>query len=139
MSDRTDDLREKIKRSLGDPPEIEFPSGWTLSQSWTRAQTEDAVIAPINPIEYRIRLGEGDLHRTDFFIYGGKLRASCNCAARGNWCAHIARLYVRWIRHDLVVTDLDTARSHRSPPVWIRFEDHNVTQPVATDGGSDDV
>lgn len=137
MSDRTDDLREKIKRSLGDPPEIEFPSGWTLSQSWTRAQTEDAVIAPINPIEYRIRLGEGDFHRTEFFIFEGKLRSSCNCAARGNWCAHIARLYLRWTRHDLVVTDLDTERSHRSPPVWIRFVDHDMTQPVGTDGGSD--
>jgi len=141
MSDRIDEHRRKIKRSLGEPPEIEFPSGWTISESWTRAQTEDAVISPTNPIEYAIKLGSGDFHRTEFFIYGGKLRASCNCPARGrSWCAHIARLYLKWIRHDLVVTDLETSRSHQSPPVWIRFEDRDMTQPqVATDGGSEDV
>ncbi|TKX86949.1 hypothetical protein EXE43_05545 [Halorubrum sp. SS5] len=150
MSDRVDELRERIANRLGEPDRLQFPSGWTTSTSWRRAQTAPAAVGPVNPAEFDVLLGGGDgenaltRHRVLFAVYEGDLVAECDCDGhrfRG-WCAHVALLWRRWTLDDLGVTDLDTGRTHLSPPWWLSVDDAEcdraeagVEQPVAADGG----
>lgn len=106
---------------LGGPTKLRFPSKWTLSTSWRRAQEDDAAVNPVTPAEYMIQLGGGDLHRTTFVVESGELLADCDCHGwqYNQWCAHVARLWWQWSRGRLVVTDLDSDRSLTMPPAWL--------------------
>ncbi len=141
--------REQIANRLGEPDRLQFPSGWTLSSSWRRAQAAPSKVGPANPAEFDVLLGYEDKkglakHRVLFAIYDGDVVAECECDGhrfRG-WCAHVALLWWRWSRDDLAVTDLETGRTHLSPPWWLSIDDaeHDrvKTEPeqaVAADGG----
>ena len=145
-----DELRKRITNRLGEPDRLQFPSGWTMSTSWRRAQAVPSTVAPANPAEFDVLLGrENDemaatRHRVLFVVYEGDLIAECDCEAYRfrDWCAHVALLWWRWSRDDLGVTDLDTGRRHLSPPWWLSVDDAecdraeaDVNQPVAADGG----
>jgi len=125
MSTRVDETREKIARSLGDPDRLRFPAGWTTSRSWRRAVAEPGSVAPRNPAEWIVRLGDGDRHTVMLAIYEGDIVTQCDCRGYRSraFCAHVARLWRRWTLGDLGVSDLDTGRTHLLPPAWIRVED----------------
>ncbi|WP_058365392.1 hypothetical protein [Haloparvum sedimenti] len=147
-----DQQREQIANRLGEPETLRFPSGWTTSTSWHRAQAAPSEISPSNPAEFDVLLGYCDdrdditHHRVLFALYGGDLVAECECdgwSYRG-WCAHVAVLWWRWCRDQLAVTNLDTGRTYLSPPWWFSVDGADaqtelpvsIDQPVATDGGS---
>ena len=147
---RVDELREQISNRLGEPDRLRFPSGWTTSTSWRRAQAAPSTVGPANPAEFDVLLGYTDgrddltHHRVLFALYDGDLVAECECDGwdyRG-WCAHVALLWWRWSRDQLGVTNLDTGRTYLSPPWWFDFSgaEAQVELPtsdhaVATDGG----
>lgn len=127
MSTGVEQAAERIDRKLGDPPRLTFPEDWTLSTSWQRAQAAPAECGPVNAAEFDVLMGYcdsdelGDKHRVLFAIYNGQIRADCDCEAHrwNDWCAHVAYLWWRWVRSDLGVTDLDTGKTHLSPPWWL--------------------
>ena len=155
MSDAIERMADRVDSRLGEPDRLSFPEGWTMSTSWQRAQSEDAVIGSRNPIQWDVLMGCGDRHTVTMCVLRGEPRAECDCDGYhyGDWCAHVARLWWRWSRCDLVVADLDTGARYRSPPAWLRVDDgdHHVEEPTVesdgiysamgrTDGGcSDDV
>jgi len=142
--------REQIANRLGDPDRLQFPSGWTTSTSWRRAQAAPSNVSPANPAEFDVLMGRCDAdaalsrHRVLYALYEGNLVVECDCDGyrfRG-WCAHVALLWWKWSRADLAVTDLDTGRTHLSPPWWLSIDDAErdrvdaePEQPVAADGG----
>jgi len=144
--------REQIATRLGEPDRLQFPSGWTMSSSWQRAQAAPSTVGPVNPAEFDVLLGYVDdrdkitHHRVLFALYEGQLRAECECdgySFRG-WCAHVALLWWKWSRDNLAVTDLDASRVHTSPPWWLSVDDverdrvdAEPDQPVETDGGAE--
>lgn len=116
-----------------------------MSTSWQRAQTADAVAGPVNAAEWDLLLGDGSPHRVLFAVYDGELRAECDCRAFEfrDFCAHVARLWWRWVRSELGVTDLDTGATYLTPPWWLSVDDaeHDRVdaaepQPARADGGS---
>jgi hypothetical protein len=117
-----------IDGRLGEPREFRFPADWTRSTSWRRAQSEPVdLFGPSNPIEWKIKFQNGSLHRVEFFIYEGRLRAGCDCGCRRPFCAHAALLWWKWVRRDLAVVDVDADRTYLSPPPWIRVPDREVS------------
>ena len=146
-----EEQREQIANRLGEPDRIQFPSGWTLSSSWRRAQAAPSTIGAVNPAEFDVLLGYEDSddlarHRVLFALYEGDLVAECDCDGHRfrSWCAHVALLWWRWSREDLAVTDIDTGRTYMSPPWWLSVDDveadrpdAETSQPVAADGGVD--
>ena len=142
--------REQIANRLGEPDRLRFPSDWTMTSSWRRAQTAPAAVGPVNPAEFDVLLGREDdetelsRHRVLFAVYEGDLVAECDCDGHRfrAWCAHVALLWRRWTLDNLGVTDLDTGRTHLSPPWWLSIDDveadradADASQPVAADGG----
>ena len=148
---RVEELREQIANRLGEPDRLQFPSGWTTSSSWKRAQSAPSNVGPVNPAEFDVLLGYVDedglsKHRVLFALYEGELVAECECDGHRfrDWCAHVALLWWKWSRDDLGVTDLDTGRVHVSPPWWLSIDDAERDrvdaehdEPVAADGGVD--
>lgn len=82
---RVDKLREQISNRLGEPDRLRFPSGWTTSTSWRRAQAAESDASPANPAEFDVLLGYTDArdelthHRVLFALYEGDLVAECEC------------------------------------------------------------
>lgn len=122
-----DDAAAQLDQRLGGPDRLIFPEGWTTSTSWHRAQACEAHVGPASPVEFDVLLGRldgdglGDRHRVIFAIYDGEVVADCDCDGhrfRG-WCAHVALLWWRWSRERLGVVDVDTGRTHLSPPWWV--------------------
>ena len=148
---RIEEQREQIANRLGEPDRLRFPSEWTLSSSWHRAQAAPSQVGPVNPAEFDVLLGYVDddgltKHRVLFALYEGNLVAECNCDGHRfrDWCAHVALLWWRWSRDNLAVTDLDTGRTYTSPPWWLSVDDVEADRadtqpehPVAADGGVD--
>jgi hypothetical protein len=148
---RVEDVRERIENRLGEPPAFRFPSGWTTSTSWRRAQAAPSNVGAVNPAEFDVLLGyvnEDGLskHRVLFALYEGELVAECECDGHRfcGWCAHVALLWWKWSRDDVGVTDLDTGRTHFSPPWWLSIDDAERDrmdadhgEPVAADRGVD--
>ncbi|OYR86254.1 hypothetical protein DJ71_06605 [Halorubrum sp. E3] len=146
---RVDELREQIANRLGEPERLSFPSGWTTSTSWQRAQSAPSNVSPATPAEFIVLMGDADgaalsRHRVLFTLYEGDLRAECDCDGHRfrDFCAHVALLWWQWSRDDLGVTDLDTGRTHLSPPWWLSIDDAErdrvdaePEKPVAADGG----
>ena len=146
-----EEQREQIANRLGDPSVFRFPSGWTTSSSWRRAQAAPSTVGPVNPAEFDVLLGYVDedtisKYRVLFALCEGELVAECECDGHRfrDWCAHVALLWWKWSRGDLGVTDLDTGRTHLSPPWWLSIDDAErdraeaeLEQPVAADGGVD--
>jgi hypothetical protein len=145
-----DDLRERIASRLGEPDRLQFPSGWTTSTSWQRAQAAPSAVGPVNPAEFDVLLGGDDgkegvtRHRVLFAVYEGDLVAECDCDGHHfrDWCAHVALLWWKWSREQLGVTDLDTGETYLSPPWWFSVDDveadrteADASHPVAADGG----
>jgi hypothetical protein len=136
MSTGVEQATAKLERQLGEPSRLSFPEDWTLSSSWQRAQAAPAVVGPVNAAEFDVLLGYvdrddwGDRHRVLFAIYDGEIRAECDCEAHRwrDWCAHIAHLWWRWSRDDLGVVDLDTDKTHLSPPWWLTVDDREVSR-----------
>jgi len=142
--------REQIANRLGEPERLRFPSDWTFSTSWRRAQAAESDVSPANPAEFDVLLGYVDdrdkitHHRVLFALYGGDLVAECECdgwSYRG-WCAHVAVLWWNWSRDQLGVKNLDTGRTYLSPPWWFDITDAEAQvelptadQPAVTDGG----
>lgn len=129
MSSAVDEQREQIARSLGDPDRLAFPAGWSTSTSWRRAQEERSTVAPRNPADWIVQIGDGARHTTMLTIVGGDVRAECDCMAhrfQTPFCAHVALLWRRWTLGNLGVTDLDTGRTHLRPPAWIRVDDEEA-------------
>ncbi|OYR60435.1 hypothetical protein DJ80_15415, partial [Halorubrum ezzemoulense] len=94
---RVEELREQIANRLGEPDRFQFPSGWTTSTSWRRAQAAPSQVGSVNPAEFDVLLGREDdendfsKHRVLFAVYEGDLVAECDCDGhhfRG-WCAHV--------------------------------------------------
>jgi len=147
-----DEQRQKISKQLGEPERFEFPERWSMSSSWHRAQAAESVVGPVNPAEFDVLLGrlEDDTdmsrHRVLFALYEGDLRAECDCDGHRyrSWCAHVALLWWRWCNSGLSVTDLDTGRTHLTPPWWLSINDADhdrvdaeTRQPAVADGGAD--
>ena len=147
---RVEELREQIANRLGEPDRLRFPSGWTTSTSWRRAQAAPSEVGAVNPAEFDVLLGREDdesalsKHRVLFAVYEGDLVAECDCDGHRfrDWCAHVALLWWKWSREQLGVTDLDTGETYLSPPWWFSVDDveadradANASQPVAADGG----
>ena len=147
-----EEQREQIANRLGEPDRLQFPSGWTLSSSWRRAQAAPSAVGPVNPAEFDVLLGYVDddglaKHRVLFAIYGGNVVAECGCDGHRfrDWCAHVALLWWQWSRDDLAVTDLDTGRTYTSPPWWLSVDDveHDrvdagTSRPALADGGENE-
>jgi len=114
-----------IGARLTEPDELRFPAGYTTSKPWKRAQSEKAIAGPIDATRWKVQLGDGDLHEVLFTILGGKIRAECSCRGytHHGFCAHVARLWIRWTRCNLCVRDVDTDQTHRHPPAWITVND----------------
>lgn len=125
-----DVVDEPADTTLGGPDPLRFPSGWTLSASWRRAQEEDTAVNPVNDAEYVVQIGDGEIHRTTAYVEEGALRCDCDC--RGwqyrEWCAHVAAIWWRWCRAETFVTDRDTGHTLRRPPAWLSVEDEGVSQ-----------
>ena len=134
MSDAVDRARERLNRRLGSPDRLRFPDGWTMSTSWQRAQSADAMTERVTPAEWDVLLGSGDCHRVLFTLLDGDVRAECDCAGHKHrtWCAHVARLWWRWVRGDLVVVDLDSGSRFQTPPEWVRVDDAEAPDPAPT-------
>ena len=143
--------RGRCASRLGEPEGFAFPAGWSTSSSWHRAQAAESTVGAVNPAEFDVLLGrlEGDAsmsrHRVLFALYEGELRAECDCDGHRyrSWCAHVALLWWRWCNAELAVTDLDTGRTHLSPPWWLSVDDADcdrvdaeTRQPAVADGGS---
>jgi len=118
-----------LERRLGTPAEITFPEGYTTSESWKRAQSEQGFLGPIDAGRWKVKLEQGQLHEVLFTILDGRLRAECSCKGYqyGGFCAHIARLWLKWTRCNLAVHDHDTGRTHLHPPAWIRVDDREIS------------
>jgi hypothetical protein len=122
-----DNARATVENRLGEPPRLTFPDGWEFSKSWYRAQAAPAECGSATETEFDVLMGYTDdrdelaHHRVLFTLLDGSLRAECPCDGyhyRG-WCAHVAYLWWRWVRSDLAVTDLDSGKTHLSPPWWL--------------------
>ena len=146
---RVEEVREQIANRLGEPDQLRFPNGWTISSSWKRAQAAPSNVGPVNSTDFDVLLGYVDedgisKHRVLFALYEGGLVTKCECDGYRfrSWCAHVALLWWKWSRDDLGVTDLDTGRVHVSPPWWFSLDDADRDrvdaeqyEPVAADGG----
>ena len=145
-----EERREQIANRLGEPERLQFPNGWAMSSSWSRAQAAPSAVSPRNPAEFEVLMGREDdetalsRHAVLFALYEGDLVAECDCDGYRfrDWCAHVALLWWKWSREDLAVTDLDAGRTHLSPPWWLSIDeaerdrvDAEPDQPVAADGG----
>ena len=109
---------------LDEPAVFTPPEGWSLTTSWTRAQTEADRGGPLDAA-YRVVLLDGSetQRRVLWAIYQGELRAECSCPAwqyHDHWCAHVASLWWRWSQGRIDVVDLDTGQRHSHPPAWLR-------------------
>ena len=146
---RVAEQREQIANRLGEPERLQFPSEWTLSSSWHRAQAAPSTVRAVNPAEFDVLLGYVDddglaKHRVLFAIYNGDLIAECSCEGYrfNDWCAHVALLWWKWSRSEISVTDLDTGSSYTAPPWWLSIDDADAGGPdvepsraLAADGG----
>lgn len=134
MSDAVARARHRLDTRLGDPDRLHFPADWTLSTSWQRAQSADSMTERVTPATWDVVLGSGDCHRVLFTVYDGAPRAECDCPGHNyhDWCAHVAHLWWRWVRGDLVVTDLDSGSRYLTPPAWVRVDDESTPEPDAT-------
>jgi hypothetical protein len=123
---------EPVDDRLGEPSTLEFPEGWTLSESWERAQTERDEGGPINDAERMVYLEESSKpHRVVFVLDAARLRAECSCKGwqHRQWCAHVASLWWRWCLGEIVVTHRQSGREYQTPPQWLRFgERHDVRE-----------
>lgn len=126
-------VRATVENRVGEPPRLTFPEDWTNSTSWKRAQAAPAECGPANAAEFDVLMGYTDgrddlaHHRVLFVLLDGSLRAECPCngySYRG-FCAHVAYLWWRWVRSDLAVTDLDSGKTHLSPPWWLSVPDRD--------------
>jgi hypothetical protein len=124
MSTGVEHVAAEIDAELGGPTPLRFPEDWTLSSSWQRAQDERAHVGPTGPARFSVILGTGARHRVTFTLKGGELLSDCDCKAHQyrEWCAHVAVLWWKWCRSQLAVTDLDTGRTHLSPPWWLSVD-----------------
>lgn len=113
-------------RHLGDPPTFTLPDDFTGNTSWERAQRETVTANPVNDAEWMVSLSGSDgIHRVLWALRGRTLVADCDCPDHQyhDFCAHVAGLWWRWVRGDLTVTHLDTAREYRHPPSWLSLDD----------------
>lgn len=110
--------------SLVSPEQLTFPTDWTLSTSWHRAQTAESDLSPVSDASWMVHLGNGGYHRVTFALESSELVADCDCQGwtYNDFCAHVARLWWLWSRGELVVHDLDTESAHHSPPLWLRVD-----------------
>ena len=149
---RVEEVREQIANRLGEPDQLRFPSEWTTSSSWKRAQAAPSNVGPVNPAEFDVLLGYVDedglsKHRVLFALYEGDLVAECECDGYRfrSWCAHVALLWWKWSREQLAVTNLETGRTYLSPPWWWQRDGAEAQtelqvsndRPLAADGGVD--
>jgi len=57
---RVEEQREQIANRLGEPDRLQFPSEWTLSSSWRRAQAAPSTVGAVNAAEFDVLLGYVD-------------------------------------------------------------------------------
>jgi hypothetical protein len=109
--------------SLAGYPRVELPDGFHTSTSWERAGDEEAVVDPINRAEFFVRVGDGDRHRVAFGLRDGEPVGECDCRGwtHHQWCAHVAHLYRRYVREDIVVSDLDADPNDELAALWRRY------------------
>lgn len=107
---------------------LTLSDGWATSTSWRRGQSSRSAKNPITDAEWLVRVGDGDRHRVLFTIEAGDLVANCDCDGwhYDGWCAHVAKLWWDWSRRRLIVTDQQTGKNHRSPPVWLDVTDQTA-------------
>lgn len=130
MSKAASGSNAELPERIGEVSTFERPEGWTLTESWQRAQTERDRGNPINDAERMVWLEGSDTpKRVLWAIEGASLKAECPCASGvyRDWCAHLASLWWQWVRGRLHVTHLTTGRQYRFPPLWIFDErpDHD--------------
>jgi hypothetical protein len=116
---------DPLDERIGGPPVIQFPSEWTRSTSWQRAQTKHDHGGPINPAERMVFLDESDSpHRVVFVLMDRTLRAECSCTGWRfrSWCAHVASLWWQWTRAEIAVSHIETGRTYTEPPSWVRVD-----------------
>jgi hypothetical protein len=111
------------------PPILRFPEDYTLSESWQRAQCEHDKGSAISRsgIERIVWLDNGDPHRVAFIVSGECLRAECSCDGYRyrDFCAHLASLWWRWVRGEVVVPHQQLDRRFTEPPCWLHVDDEN--------------
>jgi hypothetical protein len=116
---------DTLEARIGMPPVLQFPTDWTLSTSWQRAQQEPDAGGPINDAERMVYLEESSKpHRVVFVLCDRTLRAECSCSGWKfhGFCAHVASLWWRWTRGRITVRHLRTGRAYREPPSWVRVD-----------------
>ncbi|MFU1780701.1 SWIM zinc finger family protein [Haloarcula japonica] len=114
-----------VPQRIGELPRFDMPDDWTMSGSWKRAQEATDHGGPINKAERMVSLDDTDgFHRVVWALSGGSLRAECECKGYqyNDWCAHLASLWWRWVRGEIHVTHLETGKTYRTPPSWLRFD-----------------
>lgn len=118
------EIDQQSRDRLGGPDGLVFPSNWTLSTSWRRAQSADASKNPLTDQEWMVQIDDGDRHRVTFAVENSEIVADCDCDGwtYRDWCAHVAHLWWCWVRGQAVVTDIDTGRNLTMPPAWLTVE-----------------
>lgn len=70
--------------------------------------------------------GSENPHRATFALRGRTLVVDCDCKGHrfnDGWCSHVASLWWQWVRGEIEVQHLDTGRSYRTPPAWLRLDE----------------
>lgn len=108
---------------LGGYPEIDLPDDFSESTSWQRARDEETRVEPINRAEWMVRVGDGDRHRVVFGTRSGMPVGECDCKGHSHhgWCAHVAAIFLAYIRDDVVVADLDADLREENAMLWRQY------------------
>ena len=112
-----------VDRPLGGWPDVELPDDFAESTSWQRAKNEQTQIEPINRAEWMVRVGDGDRHRTVFGTRSGTPIGECGCKGYTNhgWCAHVAAVFLAYVREEIVVADLDADLDEELAMLWRHY------------------
>lgn len=108
---------------LGGYPEIDLPDDFGETTSWQRARSEETRVEPLNRAEWMVRVGDGDRHRVAFGTRSGQPVGQCDCKGytHHEWCAHVAAVFLAYVRDDIVVADLDVDLAEENAMLWRQY------------------
>ncbi|WP_380681062.1 hypothetical protein [Salinigranum sp. GCM10025319] len=108
---------------LGGYSRVRLPDDFASSTPWERAKEQEVDVSPVNRVEWMVRVGDGALHRVVFALDDGYPIGECDCLGNKHrdWCSHIAAMYQRYVRQEIVLADVSEPVDAENARLWVKY------------------